>query len=694
MRKGLAVLTVLLCAGCAQQAIQPAPKPAPAATHPKAQLGQWGVDLTGMDTSVKPGDNFFEYVNGTWVKNAKIPANRSSIGSFQKLQILSEQRMLSIMQEIAAKPEAQLSANERKMRDFYDAFVNTKAIDAAGLAPVKADLSYIGHLRNLHDVAKAMGTQRLELDGPFGLYIGVDNKDPNQYSVNLTQSGLGMPDRDFYLSDASSIVEARTAYKSYLQAMLNLSGVENPVERAAKVYDLEARIAKVQWSTADRRDPLTTYNKMTIRQLQALAPGFDWISFFKASGIPLKAADGKHSRYVVVAEKSAFPKLAKIFRETPAAVWRDYLTIRYLHAFASYLPEKIDNQNFAFYGTALGGRSAQLDRSTRGVHLIDADMGEALGKIYVAKYFPASAKAKALELVHNLIHAYEADIKTLSWMTPETRQKALQKISKLTLKIGYPDKWRDYSALDIKPGDLIGNVQRVTMFDWHRNVARLDQPVDKSEWGMTPPTINAYYNPPFNEVVFPAAILQPPFFDPNADDAVNYGGIGAVIGHEISHGYDDQGRNYDGDGVMRNWWTPVDKKNFDARTAVLVNQYSAFEPVPGLHIRGKATLGENIADNSGLAIAYKAYHISLGGKPAPVIDGYTGDQRFLLGFGQIWRAKYRESAKRTQVLQDVHSNAEFRVIGASRNLDAWYKAFNVKPTDKYYLSPDKRFHLW
>lgn len=691
MRKSFAVLAVLLCAGCAEHAAPP-PPPAVAPAHPKPELGTWGVDLSGMDKSVKPGDNFFKYVNGTWVEHAKIPGNRASIGSFQKLQILSEQRMLTIMKEIAAKPADKLTANERKMRDFYNAFVDTKAIDAAGLTPVKADLAYIHGLKNRRDVAAAMGMSRLGLDGPFGLYIGVDDKNPNAYSVNLSQSGLGMPDRDFYLNSDARIVATRTAYKSYLQNMLHASGVANPVERAARVYALEEAMAKVEWARADRRDPNKVYNKMTIRQLQRLAPGFDWISYFKAAGIPLKA--GKTSRYVIVAEKSAFPKLAKIFARTPVSVWRDYLTISYLHAFASYLPKDIDDLNFAFYGTALRGSSAQLDRDTRGVHLIDHDMGEALGKIYVAKFFPPSSKAKALELVHNLIHAYEADIKTLSWMTPATREKALDKLHKLTLKIGYPDKWRDYSALDIKPGDLIGDVQRSKTFEWNREVTRLDNPVDKAEWGMTPPTINAYYNPPFNEIVFPAAILQPPFFDPNADDAVNYGGIGAVIGHEISHGFDDQGSKYDGDGVLRNWWTPEDKKNFEARTAMLVKQYSAFEPVPGLHIDGQNTLGENIADNAGLAIAYKAYKISLGGKPAPVIDGLTGTQRFLLGFGQIWRAKYRESALRTQILTDPHSNAKFRVIGATRNLNAWYDAFNIKPGDTYYLAPEDRVHLW
>ena len=390
----------------------------------------------------------------------------------------------------------------------------------------------------------------------------------------------------------------------------------------------------------------------------------------------------------------AFEPLAKIFAATPVSTWRDYLIVHYLHRFAAFLPERFDKRNFAFYGTVLAGNPQQLDRATRGVHLLDGLLGEALGKLYVARYFPPEAKAKAEQLVSNLLKAYAADLKTLSWMSPATRQKALEKIKEFTPKIGYPDHWRDYSAYVVKRNDLIGDIQRGSEFEWNREIKRINKPVDKSEWGMTPPTINAYYNPSFNEIVFPAAILQPPFFDPHADDAVNYGGIGAVIGHEISHGFDDQGSKYNGKGVLENWWTKQDRKNFDAKTKALIKQYDAYEPLPGLHVIGANTLGENIADNAGIAIALKAYHLSLHGKPAPVIDGYTGDQRFYLSFGQIWRTKQRPSALRTQTLSNEHSPAEFRVIGPTRNQDAWYKAFNVKLGDKYYLPPDKRVHIW
>jgi putative endopeptidase len=431
---------------------------------------------------------------------------------------------------------------------------------------------------------------------------------------------------------------------------------------------------------------------MTYGELKKLAPEFYWDAAFKEAGIPTTSPAGE--RKVIVAEKSAFPLLARIFKKTPVAVWRDYLVVHYLHTHSAYLPRKFDDLDFAFYGTMLGGRPQQLDRPTRGVTLLDGVLGEALGKLYVAKYFPPAAKAKAQALVANLLKAYEQDILTLDWMGDATKQKALDKIHAFTPKIGYPDKWRDYSALEIARDDLIGDIQRQRVFEWNREVKRLDDPVDRSEWGMTPSTVNAYYNPSFNEIVFPAAILQPPFFDPNADDAVNYGGIGAVIGHEISHGFDDQGSKYTGQGILETWWTPDDRKNFDARTATLVAQFETYEPLPGLHINGKLTLGENIGDLSGTSIALKAYHISQGGKPAPVLDGFTGDQRFFLGLGQIWRSIYREKATRNQVLTDPHSYAPFRVIGSTRNVDAWYDAFDVKPGDKYYLAPEKRVRLW
>jgi putative endopeptidase len=658
----------------------------------KPRYGSFGIDLSSMDRSVKPGDNFFRYVNGNWLKTAQIPPDRSATGSFQDLQILSESRMALIVQELADKKDDQLTAEERKLRDLYNAFEDTKAIEAAGLKPVQKDLDYLNGLSSLTDVARAMASPKLATESIYGIGIGVDDKNPDNYSVNLTQAGLGLPDRDFYLSEDKSMVEVRAAYRQYLSDMMKLAGMSEPEARADRILAVETEIAKASWDRADRRDEDKIYNPMSVADLKALAPDFPWDAFLAETGIPLQGRQG--ARPVIVAEKTAFGPLGKIFAATPVSTWRDYLVVHYLHAYAPYLPKAFDDRDFAFYGTVLQGRTQQLNRPIRGVHLLDSVLGEALGKLYVARYFPPEAKQKADQLVANLLRAYEADIQTLSWMSPATRAKALDKIHEFTPKIGYPTHWRDYSAYQVSRDDLIGDIQRGALFDWNRQVTRINQPVDKSEWGMTPPTINAYYNPSFNEIVFPAAILQAPFFDPKADDAVNYGAIGMVIGHEISHGFDDQGSKYDGKGVLRDWWTKEDRANFEARTQALVKQYDSYEPLPGLHINGAATLGENIADNAGVAIALKAYHLSLNGKPAPVIDGLTGDQRFYLSLGQVWRTKMQDSALRTQTLSNEHSVAEFRVIGPTRNQDEWYAAFGVQPSDKYYLPPAERVHLW
>ena len=660
---------------------------------PKTEYGTWGFDTAAMDKSVKPGDDFFQYANGTWYKTAEIPPDRASTGSFQNLRILSEKRMQEIAASLDAKPYDRLTGEEKKLHDLYDAFMDEKQIDAKGMKPAKTDLDMIAHLKTLDDVAAAIGDPRLQLDGPVGFGIGINDKNPNAYSINLGQSGLGMPDRDYYLrKDDADLEKTRDAYKKHLAAMFVLAGLSNGDKRAAAVYDLEARMAEADWPNADRRDEDKVYNPMSYAELKMLAPQFPWDALFSRSGLPLNAKSGDHQ--VIVAEKSAFPKLAVIFAETPVSTWRDYLTVHYLHTYAAYLPKAVDDEDFAFYGTVLQGNSQQLPRGARAAHLLDNTMGEALGKLYVAKYFPPEAKAKALELVHNLLKAYEADIQTLDWMSPETKAKAEDKIHKFTIKIGYPDHWRDYSPLAIKRDDLLGNIQRSNVYEWNRQAKRLDQPTDKTEWGMSPPTVNAYNNSQGNEIVFPAAIMQPPFFDANADDAVNYGGIGAVIGHEISHGFDDQGSKFDADGSFNNWWTPKDLKVFQAKTAALGAQYDTYEPLPGLHVNGAFTMGENVADNAGIAIALKAYHISLGGKPAPVIDGFTGDQRFYLGFGQVWRGKLRDSALRQQVLSNEHSPPMQRAIGATRNQNEWYDAFGVKPGDKYYLPPEKRVHLW
>jgi putative endopeptidase len=687
MHRRLLAVASLILAGCTMSAPPPPPAPPP---HPKTVFGAWGIDLAGMDRTVKPGDDFYQYVNGNWEKQAVIPPDRSNIGSFQSLAILSEKRMRAIVDELEAEPMDQLPPEERKLRDFYDAFMDEKQIELRGLEPVKADLARIAGLRSKAEVARVMGSPRMGAGSIFDLSIGVDDKNSNAYSVNVAASGLGMPDRDYYLLDNPDIAKARDAYKTYIATMLSLTGAANAEERAAKVLALETEIAKARWERKDRRDRDKMYVPMSFTQLRKMAPDFQWNAFFADSDIPLKAGE----RQVIVGENTAIPVIARIFARTPLDVWKDYLTVHYLHTYAAFLPRRFDDADFAFYGTVIGGRTQQFERATRGVRLLDGEMGEALGKLYVARYFPPESKAKVEKLVSNLLKAYEQDIKSLTWMSEATKEKALEKVRLFTPHIGYPDKWRDYSALAVTRDDLIGDVQRSAVFEWNRDVERLDQPVDKNEWHMTPPTVNAYYMRSFNSITFPAAILQPPFFDPNADDAVNYGGIGAVIGHEISHGFDDQGSKYTGSGNLESWWTDDDRANFKARTQMLVNQFDAYEPQPGLHIRGASTLGENIADLAGLSIALKAYRISLDGKPAPVLDGFSGDQRVFLSFAQIWRIKFQPADLRNRILQDVHSPGPFRVLGTLRNVDDWYTAFGVKSGDKYYLPPDQRVHLW
>ncbi len=685
-------LRFLALAGAACAAISLSAITVGAEQGPHSAFGTWGVDLSNMDKSVKPGDDFYLFVNGKWLASAEVPADRTSTGSFQDLLILSEKRMKEIVSELDAKPYDSLTPEEKQLRDLYDAFVDTKSIDANDLAPAQHDLDYFASLTTLDDVARAMGEPGRATDGPFGDGIAPDARDSHIYSLTVAQSGLGMPDRDYYLRDDKALQTTRDAYRAHLVMIFTLAKFKDAQARADAVYNLETEMARAHWPAADRRDASKTYNPMTISQLALFAPGFPWATYFKAQGISANGPKG--DRIVIVRENTAFPALAKLFAATPVNVWRDYLTAHYLHDMADYLPSRFDDANFDFYGKSLSGQAQQLDRQTRAVHLLDRRLGHPLGKLYVERYFPPEAKAKAEELVSNILKAYDADIRTLPWMTEATRQKALEKLHAFVPHVGYPDKWRDYSGLVIRRDDLIGDVERSEMFEWQYRLQRMDNAVDRNEWYMTPPTINAYYTPTFNSIFFPAAILQPPFFDPNADDAVNYGGIGAVIGHEISHGFDDQGSKYDGNGNLKSWWTDEDRKNFDARTTMLGAQFDSYEGLPGLHVNGKLTMGENIGDLSGLTISLKAYHIALGGKDAPVLDGYTGDQRFFLSYGQIWKSKYRDAQMRQQVLSNPHSPPHFRVDGATRNLDAWYDAFGVKPGDTYYLPPDQRVKLW
>ena len=680
----VALLAAGLCAGACFTA--PADQ-----NGAKPQFGEWGVDLTAMDKSVKPGDDFFAFVNGTWVKNAVIPPDRPYVGLISNIQVLTEDRLNGIVAALAARPYGALSEDEKKLRDFYDAFLDQQAIDAAGLAPVNKNLDVIAGLTTHEEVAAAMGRPDLGFAGPLGMSIGIDFKNTNRYVVMVGQSGLPM-ERDYYLNDDKDVAKVREAYRKHLSQMCTLAGLSDPDRRAGAIYDLELKLAQAHWSNVENRNPDNLYNPMSLAELKTLAPQFPWDAYVKATGIPPSGPQGE--RQVIVAQLTAVPKLATLFAETPVAVWRDYILVHYLDTYSAFLPKTFDDATFAFFGTVVQGRAQQLPRTVRAAHLLGGQMGFGLGKLYVEKYFPVQAQAKITALVNNLIQVYEADIGTLNWMSEATRAKALDKLHQMAVRVGYPARWRDYSALVIQRDDLIGNVERANAFEWQRNLARIDKAVDRDEWDAPPQTVNAEYDPSTNSLEFFAAFLQPPFFDPQADDAVNYGAIGAVIGHEISHAFDDEGSRFDASGALNNWWTPTDRQAFEAKAKMLGAQYDGFEPLPGLHVNGALTMGENLADNAGIAIALKAYHLSLDRRPAPVLNGYTGDQRFFLAYAQAYRSKETDGFLRQRLLSDVHTPDPHRVIGVTRNQDAWYEAFGVEPRDKYYLPPDQRVHVW
>jgi putative endopeptidase len=661
-----------------------------AAAAAQTVFGSWGVDVSALDRQAKPGDDFFRFAVGSWFDKAVIPSDRPSTGSFLDLDIQSEGKIRAILADLDSRKD-RLDANERRVHDLYHSYVDTARIEELGLKPAEKDLSAISSLKTHEDVARLMASIPMGSESIFSTRVGIDDKNPNAYAVFLRQSGLGLPDRDYYLSNEKGLVAARGAYAPYIARIFALAGASDGDKKADAIVKLETEIAKIHWTRAERRDADKVYNPMSVAELEQFAPGFPWSVYLSEKGIKTSAGD---SRRVIVEEKSAFPQLAALFAATPVDVWRDYLTFHWFSGHATDLPKAFDDARFDFYGKILAGQTEQLAREKRGVRFLGGMMGEGIGQIYVARYFPPEAKAKAQQLVANLLNVYRLRIETSDWMSPGTRQKALEKLAHFTVKIGYPDKWRDYSKLEVKADDLLGNQARGSMFEWNRRLARLDGPVDRAEWGMSPQTVNAYYESSLNEIVFPAAILQPPFFDPNADDAVNYGGIGAVIGHEISHGFDDQGSKYDASGALQNWWQPDDRKNFDGRTGALVKQYNTYSPVPGMFVNGQLTLGENIADLAGVTVAQAAYHLSLKGKEPPVLDGFTGDQRLFLSYAQVWRYKSKEATARQRVLSDSHSPPEFRVNGVVRNLDAWYAAWNIKPGDKLYLAPDARIHLW
>ena len=644
------------------------------------QIGAFGFDMAGRDAAVAPGDDFYDFANGTWEKTTEIPADRASYGMFHVLRDLSQSRTREILEEAKATPG-------NKSGDLYASFMDEAAANAKGATPVKPWLAAIAGAKDKTALAvEAAKLQRIGVGGLFRVGVGQDDKAPDQYIASFSQGGLGLPDRDYYLKDDAKLAAARTAYQAYLAQLLTLAGEPNGAARAAAVFELEKQIAAAHWTRIESRDADKTYNKLSWAQLQQQAPGFPWQPYAAALGVDKQAA-------VLVAQPSAFAGEAKVYAAAPLPVLKDQLMLRTLRSYSPYLSDAFDRATFAFYGTTLSGTPEQQVRWKRGVDLVSGALGEDIGKTYVARYFPPEAKAQADLLVKNVTAAMGERLKKLEWMAPETKQKALVKLAAFTPKIGYPTKWRDYSALVIKRDDLVGNVARSNEFDYARDLAKLGRPIDRDEWFMSPMTVNAYANPTMNEIVFPAAILQPPFFDPKADPAVNYGGIGAVIGHEISHHFDDQGRKYDPTGKLADWWTPQDVTRFETFTKQLVAQYDGYEPLPGQHIQGGLTLGENIADLAGLTVAYDAYKKSLGGKTAPTLDGTTGDQRFYYGWAQVWRTKFREPALRQQLLTDPHSPGHYRALMV-RNVDPWYAAFGAKPGQKTYLAPEARVRIW
>nr|WP_311197409.1 M13 family metallopeptidase [Rugamonas brunnea] len=661
------------------------------AAEPATAALRSGIDVQYIDSAVRPQDDFFRYLNGKWLQNTEIPADKASWGSFIQLREATLPQLRGLIEAAQQDKAGRKPGSEaQKIADLYASYMDEQKLDALGIKPLAGELNRI---RSIKD-KKALPALIAHLDAigvatPYGIYVSQDARESTKYAVSVAQSGLGLPDRDYYLKkDDAKLAAVLAQYETHVAKTLALAGVKDSAAAAHAIVALETALAKVQWTKVENRDPVKRYNKVQIDKLAELAPAYDWKHALAEAGVASKVD------YVIVNQPSYLSGFNTVLEQTDLATWKSYFEWQLLRSQSPYLSKPFADASFAFYGTVLTGVTEQPPRWKRGVGAVEGALGEALGKLYVAQYFPPERKARMEQLVANLLASYKSSIDTLEWMSPATKEQAQAKLAKFTPKIGYTAKWRDYSALAIVPSDLSGNMMRAAAFASQRMINKLGKPIDRAEWGMTPQTINAYYSPTMNEIVFPAAILQPPFFDAGADDAVNYGAIGAVIGHEISHGFDDKGSQSDGDGNLRDWWTKEDRANFKARTDVLVQQYASYSPLPGYNVNGALTLGENIADNSGLAIAYKAYKLSLNGQPAPVIDGLTGDQRFFMGFAQVWRSKMREPQQIVQIKTDPHSPGQFRANGTMVNQPGFYEAFGVKPGDKMYLAPEQRVIIW
>ena len=692
MKKSLiaAALAATFITGCSEpqttKTDEQQPKIATTAVTKKAELGSFGVDLTARNKAVKPGDDFFMYASGTWYDNYVMPADKTRYGAFSGLAERSEDDVKAIIEEIAARKD--LNAEEKLVADFYNAYMDTETLNKLGVAPIKPLLSEISDIASTDDLAEMFGKSWLTGNkAPFGGGMWFNRLDPNKYEMSLGAGGLGLPDRSYYLEDAERFVKTRAAYVVHIAEMLEFAGTENTAERAQAILDLETKIAQGHWPREKRRNRDLTLNQVERADLSTAYPGFNWDLYFAQTGYKVPQLN--------VSQPEPIKAMIELINQEDIAVWKDYLTYHAISGNAGLLSEEVFNTNFAFFGKELNGQQEPRPRWKRAISQMSGtnSLGFAIGKIYVARYFPESSKQQMSELVENLRTALGERIDNLEWMGDATKVNARAKLAAFVPKIGYPDVWQSYEGLSITKNDLIGNVKNMREFFHAESVEKELQKTDRNRWGMTPQRVNAYYNSSFNEIVFPAAILQPPFFDPNADPAVNYGGIGAVIGHEMGHGFDDQGSKSDENGVQRNWWTDADRAAFDKKADQLAAQYSKYEPIEGNFVNGRNSLGENIGDVGGLSMAYHAYKLSLNGKEAPVIDGVTGDQRFFLAWAQVWKEKRTEQSMLNQLRGGTHAPGRFRAQ-APRNHDAWYKAFDVKPGDELYLPEDERVRIW
>ncbi|RUO35158.1 peptidase M13 [Aliidiomarina soli] len=645
-----------------------------------------GVELENMDTSVRPQDNFFRYINGQWLERTEIPADRARWGSFDELRERAEQQVLTIVKEFAEQ-DAEEGSDAQKIGDLYRSFLNEEQIEERGLSPLDDALARINELENHDQLASFWGQQQRSRAGiPVALFVGQDQMQSDQYITGISQAGLGLPDRDYYVNDSESNQQLLQQYKEFIAALYEAAEWEGGEQAAETIVALESKLAQSQWSRVQNRDRQATYNKLTLDELAEQAPGFDWSAFFVAAEVEINE--------VVMRQPTYFADFAAMYDDVDLADWQTYLRFHTLRQSAEILPAAIADTSFDFYGRVLQGLEEQRDREKRGVSMVENALGFMVGEEYVARHYQEASAERMQDMIDNLMVAFEGAINDLEWMTDETKQEAQAKLSTFTAKIGYPSKWRDYDCLNIVADDLYGNMQRSSQCEYQRMIDRLGEEVDPDDWGMTPQTVNAYYRSTMNEIVFPAAILQPPFFNVEADDAVNYGAIGGVIGHEITHGFDDQGRRSDGEGNLRDWWSAEDESQFTERAQQMIDQYSAFNPIDDLQLQGALGLGENIADLGGLTVSYRAYQNSLNGEAGPEIDGMTAEQRFFAGWGQIWRIKFRDEALRRQVVQGPHSPGKYRVLGVLSNMPEFYEAYDVSEDDDMYRGEEVRVKIW